>query len=84
MTVIKEEVERFKAVKNWNSNSECYCCKKWFPDFILNRNHIDCEHFEVFSNELALQKIGSIVAFVKRHYRSLWVVVAVMNITIIL
>ena len=28
LTVIKEEVERIKAIKNWNSNSECYRCKK--------------------------------------------------------
>nr|POE76958.1 hypothetical protein CFP56_34236 [Quercus suber] len=32
LTVIKVEMERIKAMKNWNSNSECYCCKKWFPD----------------------------------------------------
>ena len=25
---IKEEVERIKAIKIWNSNSECYRCKK--------------------------------------------------------
>ena len=28
LMVIKEEVERIKAIKNWNSNSECYRCKK--------------------------------------------------------